>query len=305
MPEFGLLDGLAWSHRGEDGLRFGASVGYLPELDEDLESFADLQVAAWVLGSDSLAERLTWGLGAQKTWHRGQDDRDLLVAKVRRVEPGGWDLAATTWIDFYLGNEQKDGIGLSRARAHAARRWDDGAGLVVAYDHEEYPDQLRRELPQTLLPATVLDAHQDRLSLHAYTTSEQGTRWTTRASGYVDEEHGGGSLELGCSVPDLLGRDARTGLTMFGLHGASKSLFGLRLDHGGPLAGGRFDLLGEVSFVHHEGFPNDRDDLLQYRLGGLWTAALADRWSLSLHGDATLWDDEFSLAAGFYLQHTF
>jgi len=41
MPEFGVLDGAEWGRRRENGHRFGVSLGYMPEPDEDFESFTD------------------------------------------------------------------------------------------------------------------------------------------------------------------------------------------------------------------------------------------------------------------------
>lgn len=306
MPEFGLLDGVGWGHRTESGHRFGASLGFLPELDEDLESGSDLALSFWYLWPDTLAERLTWGIGYQKSWHNLRADRDLVVGKVRYLPVEGWDAAATTWIDVYHGSDTKgDGPELTRVRAHAARRFDNGAGLAFAYDHEEYPDQRRTELTQTIAPATLLDAHHDRLSLHAYVDDDAGTRWFTRLSGFTDESRTGGTAEVGVEVDGLLQSGARTGLAGFTVHGRTSTLVGGRVDHGGELLGGRLDLLGEVAFVHHEGFPDSGDDLLQYRLAGYWSADLGRQWSITGYGDGTLWDRELSFALGFYLQRIF
>ncbi|MCA8948739.1 MAG: hypothetical protein KDE27_04510 [Planctomycetes bacterium] len=306
MPEFGILDGGEWGYRLEDGQRFGASFGFLPELDEDMTTGKDLQLAAWWLWPDTIAERLTVGLGYQKTWHNLSPDRDLVVAKVRYLPLDGWDLAATTWVDVYYGGDQKgDGIGLTRARAHASRRWDDGSGLEFVYDHEEYVDQRRQELPQRIAPATLLDAHQDRLQMHAYLETDGGSRWFTRVTGWSDEENTGGTAELGVLADDLLLKGARSGVAGFLVQGPSSSLLGARIDHGGKLAGGRLDAIAEVALVHHDGFPSDSDDLIQYRLAGYWSTDVGSNWYLITYGDGTLWDKEFSFAAGLYLQRTF
>ena len=34
MPEFGVLDGIEWTRRRENGHRYGVSVGFLPEPDD-------------------------------------------------------------------------------------------------------------------------------------------------------------------------------------------------------------------------------------------------------------------------------
>lgn len=306
MPEFGLLDGVEWGYRFADGHRIGASFGALPELDEDLDTGADMQLAAWYLWPDTIAERLTFGVGYQKTWHHLRADRDLVVGKVRYLPSDGWDIAATTWVDFYYGSDTKrDGPELTRARAHATRRWDGGSGLEFTYDHEEYPDQRRTEFLQTIQPATLLDAHQDRFGAHAFTTSSSGTRWFARGTAWTDQDRTGATAEAGLLADDLLVNDMRSGLAGFLVHGAHSTLLGGRIDHGGQAFDGRLDALLEIAFVHHEGFPDNADDLIQYRLAGHWSRNVGERWNLLCYGDATLWDTELSLGLGFYLQRTF
>jgi hypothetical protein len=306
MPELGLLDGAEIGYRLENGDRFGGSLGFLPELDDDMATGTDLQVAGWYLGTSDLSERLTWGLAFQKTWHHRDADRDLFVAKVRCLPASGWDLAATLWIDVYDGSDagKGKGLGLTRANALAAHRWASAGGLEFAYDHEEYPETLRDDTPQQVLPQTLLDAHQDRLSAHGWWL-DGGTRWHARATGWIDEERQGGAIEFGCDLDGLLAAGTRTGVTVFDVQGLTSSVLGVRFDHGGAFAGGRLDLLYELGFVHHEGFPADRDDLLQHRLALLCSTDLGSRWNATFHADGTLWDDELSLGVGFYLQRNF
>ncbi|MBL9077392.1 MAG: hypothetical protein JNL08_07815 [Planctomycetes bacterium] len=305
MPEFGLLDGGSVSLRREGGDRLGASVGWLPELDEDMESFADLQVAAWYVWNADVGERLSVALGYQRTWHRWNGDRDLFVLRTRYLPFDGWNVASALWLDLYANDDvlKNDSFGVTRANLSAGRRWAKEGGIDVAYDHEEYPETLRREVPQTIQPATLVDAHQDRLSLHLY--RGDATRWFARATGWIDEEREGGAGELGFTIADWFGQGSRTGLAGFTVQGQYSSQIGGRVDHGGPFAGGRLDLIYELGLVHQEGFPNDRDDLLQHRMALLFARDIGDGWDCLLHVDATLWDDDLSVGLGFYLQRHF
>jgi hypothetical protein len=307
MPEFGLLDGVSIGVRREGGDRLGVSLGWLPELDEDMESFADLQLAAWYVWNADVAERLSVAIGYQKTWHRFEEDRQLFVLRGRYLPLDGWDLAGSLWVDLYDRQDalKDDSFGITRANLFTGRRWQGAGGLELAYDHEEYPETLRDELQQTLQPATLADAHQDRLSLHAFWYSGDNTRWFTRVTGWIDEQREGGAAELGAQFDDAFGAGSRSGLAVFQVQGLSSSQFGVRVDHGGPFAGGRLDALYELAFVHHEGFPDDRDDLLQHRLGVLFSGDIGGGWDCLLRADATLWDDEFSLGLGIYLQRHF
>ncbi|HEX5051651.1 MAG TPA: hypothetical protein VFZ65_07770 [Planctomycetota bacterium] len=307
MPEFGLLDGAQIGLRREGGDRIGCSVGYLPELDEDLESLADLQVAAWYIWTSGVGERVTWGIGYQKSWHRLEADRDLVVVKTRFLPLDDWDLSATVWIDFYGGNDnlKNDPFEISRANAFVTRRWKGSGGLEFAYDHESYPDLLRRELPQTIQPATLATAHQDRLSAYAYTLSAENTRWYTRLTGWTDEQDDGFTGEFGVEAPGLLQKGARTGIAVYDVQGLGKSVAGVRLDHGGEFSYGRLDLLYELGYVHQDGFPSNRDDLLQHRLGILVGPDLGASWACSIYADGTLYDKELSFGLGIYLQRHF
>ncbi|MCA8964510.1 MAG: hypothetical protein H6838_00795 [Planctomycetes bacterium] len=307
MPEFGLLDGAEIGYRRENGDRFGASLGYLPELDDDMNSFEDLQVAAWYLWNADLGERTSWGLGYQKSWHHSKQDRDLLVAKLRVLPSEGWDFATTIWLDYYYGRDDGKGttFGLTRALVSTSRRWQGGSGLEFHYDHEEYPELLRQELPQTLLPQTILDAHNDRLTGHAYWRTDGGSLWRLRATGWTDQDASGGTVEIGCEFDGLLQSAARTGLTLFEVQGLTSSVTGVRVDHGGDFSFGRLDMLYELGLVHHDDQPTDRDDMLQHRLGALCTSDLGGQWSGTFFADATLWDSEFSYGLGIYLQRRF
>lgn len=306
MPEFGVLDGGMIARRTEGGDRFGASLGYLPELDEDMESAADLQFAAWYVWNQDVAERVSLALGYQKTWHRFDADRDLVVGRFRFLPLEGWMVQGTVFVDLYTGRDtlKDDSFEVTRANTFVSRRWDKAGGLEFFYDHEEYPEQRRRELPQQIQPQTLIDAHVDRASVHGYVYSGD-TRWFARLTGWADEERTGGAAELGVEFASGLTERGRTTLAAFQVQGLTNSQIGARLQHGGDLAGGRIDLLYEIGLVHHESFPDDRDDLLQHRLAALWTTGLGSGWNATFFGDGTLWDEELSFGLGLYLQKHF
>lgn len=306
MPEFGLLDGIEVGYRREGSDRFGASLGYLPELDEDLESFADLQLAAWYVWNQDIAERVQLALGYQKSWHRLEADRDLVVLRARYLPLEGWDLSSTLFVDFYSGgdNVKNESVEVTRANLFVSRRWVKRGGVEAFFDHEEYPEMLRRELPQQIQPQTLIDAHQDRVSLHAFVFSGE-TRWFTRLTGWADEEREGGAAEFGFEFGGFLTPKARTVLALFQVQGLTQTVFGARVEQGASYGWGRLDVLYELGFVHHEGFPDDRDDLLQHRLAGLATTDLGAGWDATFFADATLWDDDVSFGIGIYLQKLF
>lgn len=307
MPEFGLLDGIEVGYRKESGDRFGASFGYLPELDEDLESFADLQIAAWYVWNQDVAERVTFAIGYQKSWHRLDVDRDLVVAKMRYLPLEGWDTWGSVWIDFYndSDNLKNETLEITRANFFVNRRWEKEGGLELMYDHEEYPETLRRELPQTIQVNTLIAAHVDRVSLLGYVHASDETRWFTRLTGWIDEEREGGAAEIGIEYAGATKERTRTAFALFDVQGLTSTMLGGRIEYGGTWSFGRLDMLYELGFVHHEGFPDDRDDLLQHRLAGIWTTGLGAGWDASFGVDGTLWDEELSIGVSTYLQRLF
>jgi hypothetical protein len=307
MPEFGILDGIEAGWRREGGDRFGVSFGYLPELDEDMESFADLQIAAWYVWNQDVAERVQFAIGYQKSWHRLDVDRDLVVAKMRYLPLEGWDTWGSIWIDFYSDsdNVKNETVEITRANFFVNRRWEKSGGLELMYDHEEYPETLRRELPQTIQVNTLIDAHVDRASLLGYVHASDETRWFTRLTGWIDEEREGGAAELGIEYSGATKDHTRTAFALFDVQGLTSTVLGGRIEYGSNWSFGRLDMLYELGFVHHEGFPDDRDDLLQHRLAALWTAGMGDGWDATFGADTTLWDEEFSFGVSAYLQRLF
>jgi len=307
MPEFGILDGIEVGYRGEGGDRFGASFGYLPELDDDMESLSDLQIALWYVWNQDVGERVTYGIGYQKTWHRFDGDRDLFVLKARYLPENGWDVSSTIFIDVYNSNDvlKNETLEVTRANLFAARRTRGVGGVEFFFDHEEYPELLRQENQQTILPTTLIDAHNDRLSAHGWTENDAGTRWFGRVVGWIDEERAGGSAELGVEVQDLFGERSRTALVAFGTQAPSSALTGVRVEYGGTFSYGRLDALYELGFAHFEGFADDRDDLLQHRIGGTLATDLGGGWDATFLADTTFYDSELSFGVGIYLQRLF
>tara|TARA_R110002111_G_scaffold179543_2_gene245136 strand:+ start:35 stop:1711 length:1677 start_codon:yes stop_codon:yes gene_type:complete len=307
MPEFGLLDGIEVGYRQENGSRFGASFGYLPELDDDMDTLADLQIAVWYIWNQDLAERVTYGIGYQKSWHRFDGDRDLFVLKARYLPNDGWDVSSSLWVDIYDNDDvlKDETFEFTRANLFASRRSRGEGGMEFFYDHEEYPELLRTDNPQTLLPQTLIGAHVDRVSAHMWMESEARNRVFTRLTGWVDEEVEGGAAEFGFEVVDWFSSGSRSTLALFHTDAPTSNVSGIRVQHGGSHSYGRLDVLYELGFAHFDDNPSATAELLQHRLGALVTTDFGSGWDATFSADATLWDEEFSFGLGIYLQRLF
>ena len=306
MPEFGVLDGFEWSRRRENGDRFGASVGYLPEPDQTMETGDDFEVAAWYHWIWGDLEQLLVGAGFQKSWHHGEPDRDLLVAKVRWLPPEGIDFHTTAWVDFYSGSDDEEDVAVevTQAITSVGKQWESGNGLYASYTHLGYPELLRREFTP-ILDAELADNRRDRLALDGWRWLGERVRVHGGAGAWNDDQETGGDGELGWEVLDLFGTGSSTDVTLFGAKGEFSNVAGARFSVGRWLENGRWDAFYEIADMHQLGFSDDRDDILQHRLRGSRDFELGRGWRISLYGEGRLWDDEDSWSLGGYLQKTF
>ena len=306
VPELGVLDGVEFGTRLDNGHRAGASLGFLPVPDDDFTSGKDFQVAGyyqWVF-DDREVTRLT--AAAQLTWHNADDDRDLVLLKFDHTPLDDWRYHVTTWIDFYLGGEPagSSGVDLTQAIAYAGRHWQDGSGLDFTLRHIRTPDILRWE-SWRLTPFEVRHNRYDRLDVNAWQRTAGGNRLHGNLNVWNDEQDTAAGGEFGLDVADLLLDHSRCDFTAFGTHGRFTDVLGGRVSYGRYGDSGSWQLLYELS--HHDLLdrPADGNDLLQHRLAGNLDLYLDQGWSCTFNADAVWWHGEPIFSLGAYLQKTF
>ncbi|MCA8942023.1 MAG: hypothetical protein KDB80_05625 [Planctomycetes bacterium] len=307
MPEFGVLDGVEWGFRTPSGHRYGASLGYLPEPDDDFETLRDLQLAGHYQWVPSNNESFVLGAGYQKSFHDGKTDRDLFVFKTHYlpIEPG-WRFHGSLWVDVYYGRDDEKGSGpeITRALAATGRTFDDGDSIELRFRRERFPELLRNEFPP-LLQGELANNRYDRLSLEwRNVTSPTTTLWTELA-GFDDEDDHGGAAEFGAELRDWLRDDGTTGLSAFGSLGNHTNSIGARVTHLQPVEDGHWDLLYEITNHRMRGFDDNLDDLVQQRVRAGRSVYTANGWSITVYGDAHLFDSELALGFGFWVQRDF
>jgi hypothetical protein len=306
IPEFLYLDGFEWGRRRSNGHRYGASIGFMPELDQDFETFADFQVAGYYSWVSGPGEDLSITAGFQQTWHYGDTDRDLLVLKVVRLPVKGWDFNATAWIDFYTGNDNlKDGLDITQAIAQVARRLPDGSGFSLNYQHLAFPDIDRQGEFTPPLAAEISDDRLDLLGLNGWWQMRETVRLDGHLSGWIDQQDEGGEAELGIEVNDLALRNSRFELAGFYGIGQYEDYAGGRISYGHYEARGFWELFYEYSWHHEHAFPDNLDDIQQHRFrvsGGLY---LPSGFDVTFYVETRVWDTEFAVALGLTLQKSF
>ncbi len=306
MPEFGVVDGFEWSRRLQNGHRYGASIGWMPEPDPDFESGHDFQVAAYYRWVADRREHLAVDTGYQKTFHNGNADRDLFVTRVEFLPLEGWNFNGTAWIDFYTsGDDAKgSGLGLTRLLATASRRWENGNGVVATYAHREFPELDRNEF----LPVEddqLADDRNDSLSVRGWRWVEKDRRLHGQAGLFLDEDEFGGNLEFGMDLRDWWLDESRADVTLYVTEGEFSSVYGGYLSYGRALEIGRWDVFYEFGFHDNAGFTEERDDVVQHRLRGTRLFVLPSGWNISAFVEGQLWDDEGAWSLGFYAQKSF
>jgi hypothetical protein len=305
MPEFGQLDGVEYARRLPSGHRWGASVGYMPEPDDEQETGQDLQFAGWFRWVSETTEQLSATAGYQKSFHHSGSDRDLVVARVDWLPPRGWNFLGTAWIDFYSGGDvQKDSRAeVTLARLSTSRAWEGGARVDIALQHQRYAEIDRDELPPFVDP-TLYDDHYTRLTLRGE-SPWGGTRAHTILGGWFDQDDAGGDVEGGLEWRGVFKERDTFDTTLFASLGKFNDEAGTRFTWGRLSERGSWNLYYEVAFQRVHDFSADRDDVLQHWLGGNRNLTSVLGWNLDLYAQARLWDDFNSWNFGFYLQRSF
>jgi hypothetical protein len=306
MVEFGVLDGIERVVRTRAGHRYGASLGFLPEPDEEYRTGQDLQLATFYEWVFDESEELSAAAGYQKSFHDGATDRDLVVARVQRLPHEGWTMFCTTWIDVYTDGDDEKGtlFGLTQAYLSAGKRWENGSSLDLVLSHLEFPEMERDEFLD-VTDDQLADDHSERLALRSRLALGRSLRLVSGLGGWVDEDDRGGDAEIGFLFDRFLGEAGFADLRAFATGGRFVTSLGARASFGRFTRGGTFALDYEFAQDRIAGFAANNDDLPQHRV-----ALRAERrsflgWDLALRLEGVLYDDEVAGTAAVYLQRSF
>lgn len=304
MPEFGLIDGAQWTRRLENGHRFGAIMGFMPEPNGGLESGHDFQIGGYYRWVADATERLTATGGFQKTWHDGSQDRDLFVVKVRYLPVEGWRATGTAWVDLYDGStdvNKGSGTELTQAVVTAYRTWESGNGMRATYRHLKFPELLRNEF-NPIDPADLALNKLNRAAVRGWRYLSEDMRLEAEAGVWDDEDEDGYDFEFGVGVTDMFRADSRSTVAVFMSEGEFSTLYGVRAGHGWRVENGRWDLHYEFSNNDQAGFTADNDDAIQHELHAGRDFRLGQAWDLSVGADARSFNEEESLSLAVYVQ---
>ncbi len=306
LPELGRIDGVEVVQRLSSGDRLGASVGFLPEPFAELDTGDDLSAAVFYRGFLGERAELSYAGAFQKTWHRGDADRDLLLASLDWSPGSVFALHGSAWVDLYGSGSASKDTGPELSEAHFAANWrfSGERGFGLSATHVRWPEIERDEFPEPSL-ADLSDAEVTRLGAHAYTRLSERMRLRVRGDLWEDQDQSGmgGEVEIarGGSGP----RYRELALALFANDAKFVEVYGARLAlrERGPRSGWRLGY--EAALFDNAGDFDFGDAELQHLVrAGLDRDFDAD-WSLALDGDYRFGDDQEGFALGLFLTRRF
>ncbi|MHC4378857.1 MAG: hypothetical protein ACYS26_19820, partial [Planctomycetota bacterium] len=305
MPEFGLLDGIEWGHRLRNGDRYGFSLGFMPEPLPEQDSGDDFQVAGYYEWVRDAREELTAAVGYQTTWNNGDQDRDLLVSRVRYAPTDAWNVYASLWLDVYDSDDvARSGVGVTLADLIARRSYGNGQGLEFGYRHLEFPELLRNEFEPITL-AELADDHLDRVYTRVWTPIGGGLRLDTRAGAWIDEHDDGYDGRVSLQMFDVFTDSDRWELTGFLSQGRFSLLQGVRLGAGLDQDQARYDVALEAFNTDQNGFDDNNDDFRTTRLVASAEWYWDNGWVLTVEADGVTGTDPDGVRLSLFAQRNF
>jgi hypothetical protein len=304
VPELGLLDGGEWFTRSDSGDRYGASLGFLPQPNPELDTGEDLALAGFYEWQRDSLEDLSATVAYQKTFHNLVADRDLLVLRARYLPRNGWKVFLSSLIDFYTsGDEGKNAVELSQAQFNLWRDFE-RHGLRLRGYSQRFP-QIDGDLVPTTTLEQIQNAHTERASLDMWVGLGPHGRLLAEGGAWIDEEDDGVDAAAALEFQELYSHSDRWRLGAFLTQGKFTDVLGWRASTEQPFAGGTARLAYEYAWQDLVGFLDENDDLPQQRLSFSQDWYTSVGWSLTARADWVLLDEDHGLWLGFFFQQAF
>lgn len=307
FPELGLLDGVEYSRRTDSGDTWGASAGAMPLPAPGRSSGDDTQVAVYWRSAVDEDSRLDLGVAYQNTWHRGSQDRNLLVGSLDARATDEISVHGLVLVDHYgAGDDLKDD-GFELTEAHLNARWTPGGdgGVGVHATHLRWPELMREEFGE-LSDMQVTDGRLTRIGLDGWRRVTQALRLNARVDTWTDQNDSGESGSVRATLRDVLWERGDVSAELFVTRGASTEGRGVRLAARRTLEDlGSLGLLWETTRFEQETLFFTDGDVDQQALRATLDADLGDGRSLSLYAERRDGDDTDSYNLGVFLQERF
>lgn len=304
-PELGIVDGLGVVYDIGFG-SLGVDLGALPEPQPDRASFEDWGgTISWRYASGE-RDSFTATAAYQQTWHKGDQDRSLLLLKTTYTPTLDAGFFASVWIDHYGSNDVIKSSGFELTELHLNGWWrfapDHRARL--GYSRIRWPELLRNEFPE-IAARLIEDNLVNRVDLS--TTHDLTDHWRldTRIGWWGDQDDSGVTGHLTASVRNLVASGMTLSATAFRTDGSVSRGYGLRLQARQSLTAAFLSLGYEISKREIDSTAIGGGDLTQHAIFASVDWSFGRNWSLSVNGDYRFGDAQDAVSLGVYVQYRF
>ena len=305
FPELGVVDGVEFSHRLDNGNRVGASFGYQPAILEDFRHEDDLQVSIFYRHLAGLNDELALGMSYQRTWHKGRPDRDLVLATIDLKPREDWTIWGSSWIDIYGSDATNKDSNVELTQLIAGVTWADrtGKGLTASLTQTRWPELLRDEFVAP--PVSLLaDGHVERIRIQGWRPLAEHFRIRGSLDYWSDQDDSGSGGELFLGARDLLWKRGEISAALYARSGKFDDLIGLRLSGFKSTDLGTFRGTIDTTSVEGATFGGTASES-QLRLRGSWDQSIGLDWYLSLYAQTVSIDVVDTSTLGLHLQWSF
>lgn len=308
LPEIGLIDGVEGVLRFEGGLRMGGGFGAYPRPFPARETGDDVGAHLFVDYVADDQRTFAVAFGAQKTWHKGAADRDLLIQRVEWRPAAGWSVLLNTKVDVYTASDTLKGSGveltelLAQAR-YTQREW--GLGLVGS--HFAWP-QLKRFEYQFLTAQNqnlVQNGKVDRVSLSGWWRPFEVLTVRLRGDHYQDQLRSGTSLRGDVDWRSPWGEGSMVQVSVYRSEGGYSSGPGGQLSLSDRLFGGRWRAAYRWQSYTIDTLVTGNETYSRRSIAVGYSCPLGTGADLDFSGERWFGDGIDALAIGLYLQWRF
>ena len=303
FPEFGFLDGFEYSLLTRTRGSLGASLGYMPEPDDQFKTGDDLQAALFGRLVSDESRRFSLGAGYQKTWHEGAADRDLVAAQLEFHPRPSTSLFATALVDLYTSSDDLKGNGpeLTQLFVNASQRTSGGHGLGLFASRFRFPQLLRDEFDD-VTAGEIADSVNDRYGIDGWAELASGLQLYGRLEQWADQDDSGGGGRARATWREALGTGGPLALELYFNSGKFSHTTGVRASGRKRLGPGSLGLSWDSTSFDQEGVD---ETLLQHTVRGDLDLALGMHVFLALYAESRFGEEQDTLALGFTLQLSF
>jgi len=305
LPEFGLIDGAEWALKLDSGMIVGAGAGIFPLSAEDPEHGDDYGLHIFTSYDSHTPGQFSGVLGYQKTWHRGEEDRDQVLGRVNsRLNDTLW-LFGSFRADIYASDDTIKGQGVELTELWTQVRYspDPKYGGSVSYSLFRWPE-LKRDQFATLPIGIIRDGQVERVNFSTWDRINKVWRISGKFDLWQDQDTDGTGGEFRVDWNDRETDWPSLSSTVFFTQGSFNAGEGVRLD-------ARKTIMSADVFTGYEYFmydvmtPTGGDASLIRQLvrGGVsWSV---DKWYYSITADHYFGDVDDEYTLGVFISRRF